>query len=58
MSIIDMSINVESVGRDTDKLPKGEEVPLFHDTFLSEGAAHDVCGNKQLRNGSQWSFQG
>jgi hypothetical protein len=35
-----------SVGREIGRLPEGEDIPLFHDTFLSGGAAHVVCIDK------------
>jgi hypothetical protein len=50
---IERSINAEaeqtdSVGRDTDRLPKGMVV-LLHDAFLSEEAMHVVCVEGQAK---------
>lgn len=42
----------DSVGRDTDRLPEGVAVLLFHDAFLSAGAVHVVCVEGQAK---EWS---
>jgi hypothetical protein len=40
---------VEIVEREIDRLPEGKAVPLVHDTFLSRGAAHAICVDKQAK---------
>jgi hypothetical protein len=35
---------IDSVRMEIDEIPKSGAVPIFHDTFLSCAAAHDICG--------------
>jgi hypothetical protein len=38
-----LGVLTESMGREIGRLLRGEAVPLFHDTFMSGGAAHAIC---------------
>jgi hypothetical protein len=57
VSIIDggypeMGITAERLGtlkRVIYRLPEGEAIPLFHDSFLSGGAADVICVDEQAK---------
>jgi hypothetical protein len=40
---------MESVRREIHRIPEGETVPLFHNTFLSGGSGHVVCDDGQAK---------